>query len=201
MIIQQYEMHSNQELIKIIKNTHLAGNVNIKPFEKSDVYVQKADYNTLVPTQRFVLQDQINNIKFLYYYFLTQGINIANLDGFIVYKTDKDNTVYTLTPPIVEVIENKPLIIDGQHRVSFFGGMQMSFNVIQINNVPKEYYPYQLPNKSGWNEVAHFGDKLPENFVRKYLRYPDKETKKFMFREYGFPGFIKIAREHTGKSY
>lgn len=201
MIIQHYELHSNQELIQIIKNTHLAGNINIKPFEKSDISIQKSNHDILVPTQRFVIQDQINNIKFLYSYFLTQGINIANLDGFIVYKTDEDNNIYTLTPPIIEVIENQPLIIDGQHRVSFFGGMKIPFNIIQINNVPKEYYPYQLPNKDGWKEVAHFEDKLPENFVRKYLRYPDKETKKFMFREYNFPGIIKIAREHTGKSY
>ncbi|MBR5904117.1 MAG: hypothetical protein IKZ49_01125 [Alphaproteobacteria bacterium] len=201
MIIQHYELHSNQELLNIIKNTHLAGDANIKPFIQSDIKIQKARHDDLLPTQRFVLQDQINNINILYSYFLTQGINIANLDGFIVYTTDEDNNTYTLTPPIVEIIENQPLLIDGQHRASFFGKMNMPFNIIQINNVPKQYYPYQLPNKDGWREVLHFEDKLPENFVRKYLRYPDKATKKFMFREYDFPGLIKIAREHTGKTY
>lgn len=56
-------------------------------------------------------------------------------------------------------------------------------------------------NKNGWNDVQVFDSELPDGFVRKDLRYPDKAVKKFMFREYPFPGIIKIAREHTGKSY
>ena len=199
--IQNYEIHPKTELIEIIKNTTLNGDSSIKPFQNSDVFIQSVKTPQLYPTQKFVLQDQLNNINLLYKYFLTKGINIANIDGYIIYNTDESDNTYVLTPPIIEIIENQPLIIDGQHRTKFFGDKNIPFNAVCINNIPKEYYPYQLPNKGGWNDVACFDTQLPEGFVRKELRYPDKKTKKFMFREYPFPGIIKIAREHTGKNY
>ena len=201
MKILEYKQHSAQELLNIMKNTTLRGDKNIKPFAQSDVFISEIKMNDVLPTQRFVLWDQLYNIRFLYDYFMNKNIDISKLKGFIEYQTDELCSLYSLTPPIVEIIDNQPLLIDGQHRATFFGRNNISFNAIFINNVPQQYYPYQLPNQNGWKDVQYFDSALPEGFVRKNLRYPDKETKKFMFREYPLPGIIKIAREHTGKTY
>lgn len=201
MKITNFELHSKQELIQIIKNTTLAGDNKIMPFKNSEVSIKQSDANYLFPTQKFVLQDQLQKIEFLYNWFLRFKIDISNLDGFIVYKMYNSANVYVLTPPIIEVIDNQPLVIDGQHRTKFFADKGLNFKSVYIENIAKEYWPYQLPNKNGWNDVQVFDSELPDGFVRKDLRYSDKAVKKFMFREYPFPGIIKIAREHTGKSY
>ena len=201
MKITSFELHNCSELLQIIRNTTLQGDAKIKPFEKSDVYIQKENVKNLFPTQKFVLQEQLLRIKFLYEYFLQYSIDISGLNGFIVYNTDEGKTPYVLTPPIIEIIENQPLVIDGQHRTKFFGDKGVGLNCVCINNIAPEYFPYQLPNTNGWNDVQMFDTKLPQGFNRKNLRYKDPDTKRFMFRNYPFPGILKIEREHTGKSY
>lgn len=199
MKILEYSLHPEQELLNIMKNTTLRGDKNIKPFAQSDIYISEITAKDVLPTQYFVLWDQVYNIRVLNDYFMNQNIDIAKLKGFLEYKTlDAD---YSLTPPIVEIVDNQPLLIDGQHRVTFFGKNNIPFNAIIINNVPQQYYPYQLPNTNGWKDVQYFDSALPEGFFRQKLRYQNKDAKHFMFREYPLPGIIKIVRAHTGKAY
>ncbi|MBQ7409273.1 MAG: hypothetical protein IJV03_01780 [Alphaproteobacteria bacterium] len=199
MKILEYSLHPEQELLNIMKNTTLRGDKNIKPFAQSDIYISEITAKDVLPTQYFVLWDQVYNIRVLNDYFMSQNIDIAKLRGFLEYKTlDAD---YSLTPPIVEIIDNQPLLIDGQHRATFFGKNNIPFNAIIINNVPQQYYPYQLPNTNGWKDVQYFDSALPEGFFRQKLRYQNKDAKHFMFREYPLPGIIKIVRAHTGKAY
>lgn len=201
MIITNYKLHTKQELFDIMRRTYLSGNHNILPFKDARISLQKISYRDVIPTQTFVLNDQIANIHNIYIQMLRNGINIFDLDGFLSYQVAPaamSDTAFVLTPPIIEVIENQPLLIDGQHRITYAGDNNLTFNALIIENVAKEVYPYQLPLAGGWDAVQRFETKLPDGFVRKQRRYHKPEINKYFFREYPFPGYIKIMRAHSG---
>lgn len=109
------------------------------------------------------------------------------------------DSTFVFTPPIIEIIDNQPLLIDGQHRITYAADNDMLFNALIIENIAQEVYPYQLPIAGGWNAVQRFDNELPAGFVRKQRRYPTPELNKYYFREYPFPGRIKLMRAHSGK--
>lgn len=210
MIITNYNLHSQQELFDIIHKTYLAGDHNILPFKDAKLSIQQISYRDVLPTQTFVLNDQLNNIHSIYTQLMRQGIDIFNLHGFLSYQITNvenfdsninaaSNPVFIFTPPIIEIIDNQPLLIDGQHQIRYAGDNNKPFNALLIENIAKEVYPYQLPIFGGWDAVQRFDTKLPDGFVRKQRRYPTPEMNKFFFREYPFPGHIKIMRAHSGK--
>lgn len=174
------------------------------PYKDAKVSIQKLSYRDVIPTQTFVLNDQLTNIHNIYTQMMRNGINIFNLDGFLSYQiapnsgTTVSDTVFVLTPPIIELIDNQPLLIDGQHRITYAGDNNMTFNALLIENIAQEVYPYQLPIAGGWDAVQRFETKLPDGFIRKQRRYPTPEMNKFFFREYPFPGYTKILRAHSG---
>lgn len=201
MIITNYKLHSHQELFDIIRRTHLAGDNNIMPFQDAGVSIQKLSYHDVIPTQTFVLNTQLAKIHNIYTQMMRNGINIFDLAGFLSYQVASaamSDTAFVLTPPIIEIIDNQPLLIDGQHRITYAADNNLTFYALIIENIAKEVYPYQLPLPGGWAAVQRFETKLPDGFVRKQRRYPTPEMNKFFFREYPFPGHIKIMRTHTG---
>lgn len=199
MDIVDYKLHPSPDLLNVIRNTYLLSDKKVLPFAKSDIFVKKTSKDALFPTQKFVLNEQLKKIEFLYNFFEKQGLNIANLDGYISYRVRDVVTDFVLTPPIVEVIENRPLLIDGQHRCFFFDSQNLNFNAVFIDGIEQQYFPYQSHNPRAWDDVCVFDKILPKGFVRKDMRYTDKEKKKSLFRQYPFPGIIKIAREHSGR--
>ena len=194
MKITEYRLFCKDELLKVLNNTHLRGDPSIKPYADAEISVQTTQKSAVVPTQRFVLQEQLDTIRNLHKIFAGKGIDIFNNPGFITYTIGKEN--FTLTPPIIEVIENKPLLIDGMHRIIYFENSP--FTAIFIKGIRPEFYPYQIGLKRGWQEVWTFESEVPENFPRKERRYSMEESKHY-FREYPFPGIIKIPRRHTTK--
>lgn len=198
MIITDYHIHSKQELFNIIRNTHLAGNKNLFPFHNSKISIQTMSWRDTVPTQTFVLNDQLSNIHKIHTQMLDKNIDIFKMDGFLSYQTDMLDSTFVFTPPIIEVIDDQPLVIDGQHRITYTADNNMTFNALVIENIDRSVYPYQLPIDGGWNAVKRFETALPTGFVRKQRRYSTSEQNKFFFREYPFPGIIKLMRQHSG---
>ena len=227
MIITDYKLHSQQELFDIIRRTHLAGDETILPFHDAKISIQTVSYRDLVPTQTFVLNDQLANIYNIHTQMLRKGIDIFKLRGFLSYQIDRLNSAnsinendqktaennsniasnlnggldsaFVFTPPIIEVIDNQPLVIDGQHRITYAKDNSITFNALIIENIASDVWPYQLPIAGGWDAVQRFNSELPAGFVRKQRRYPTSEMNKFFFREYPFPGIIKLMRAHSGK--
>jgi hypothetical protein len=148
----------------------------------------------IIPTQRFVLKQQLDIIKKLYKTFSANGVNIFSNYGFISYETDGGR--FTLTPPIVEVIGGQPLLIDGMHRITCAGADGWMFLAAFIEGIPPKFLPYQMGLPHGWADVQMFESKLPDGFNQKPSRYPEDQRKHY-FREYPFPGIIKVAREHS----
>ncbi len=197
--IVDWKLYTKADLLNVMRNTYLLSDKLILPFKNSDISVGKVSRDLLFPTQKFVLNEQLKKIENLYNFFDKQGVYIPDLQGFLSYKVRNVATDFVLTPPIVEVIEGKPLLIDGMHRSFFFGNKNLKFNAIFIEGIEKQYFPYQLQNPKGWDDVIVFDKTLPLGFVRKDMRYEDKEKKKALFRQYPFPGVIKIVREHSGR--
>ena len=200
MIITDYHLHPQNELFDIIRHTYLAGDKNILPFQNTNISVQNVSYRDLVPTQSFVLNKQLANIRLIRDQMLHHNIDILKLDGFLSYQTSNLDTTFVFTPPIVEVIDNTPLIIDGQHRTTYAADNNQTFNALIIENIDPSVYPYQLPLVGGWAAIKRFDDELPKGFVRKQRRYTTPEQNKFFFREYPFPGIIKLMRTHSGSN-
>lgn len=93
MIITDYNLHSQQELFDVIRRTHLAGNCEILPFQDAKLSIQTISYKDVLPTQTFVLNDQIANIHNIFTQLLRKGINIFNITGFLSYKTVRLDSV------------------------------------------------------------------------------------------------------------
>ncbi|MCL2748767.1 MAG: hypothetical protein FWE50_01700 [Alphaproteobacteria bacterium] len=198
MKISEHKLHGTDDLMGVIKNATLRGLPYVNPYDGAKITLEFANKSDIVPTQRFVLQDQLDIIKTLDKSFSKHGVNILSNSGFITYSVADNEVPYTFTPPIIEVIDGQPLLIDGIHRITYAG--KRPFLAIFINGVPKEFYPYQIGLKGGWNEVQTFQSKLPAGFVPKQSRYSEEDRKKY-FREYPFPGQIKIMREHSKIKY
>ena len=200
MNIIDYDVYSSQDLFDVISRTNLLGNPDIYPFAGANTRIENVSYHDLIPTQNFVLKEQIRKIHALDRFFSVQGIDIAKNNGFITFNTTQGmGTPNVLTPPLVEVIDGQPLIIDGMHRVKYWADRGQSFNAVVIRNIDQSVWPYQLPTRGGWAGVQIFDNVLPDGFVRKQKRYPTPEQNKYFFREYPFPGLIKLMREHTGR--
>jgi len=198
MIITNYQLHSSRELELIMRATTLHGAPNSHPFEKAEITLRYVNPHNLVPTQAFVLQEQIDIIDNIYNQMKRNSVDIFNLLGFVTYKIDNSDTQFTFTPPIIEIIDKQPLIIDGQHRTTYAMQNNLNMYALVIDRVPSNMLPYQMPLTGGWQSVKCFESRLPDGFVRKQRRYTGDKNKYF-FREYPFPGVIKIAREHTGR--
>ena len=198
MIITDYHIHSQQELFDIIRTTHLAGDKKLFPFHNSKISIQTMSWHDVVPTQTFVLNDQLRTIHKIHTQMLDKNINVFNMDGFLSYRTDAPDSIFVFTPAIIEVIDGQPLVIDGQHRITYTADNNLTFKALVIENIDRSVYPYQLPLAGGWAAVKRFENTLPTGFIRKQRRYATPEQNKFFFREYPFPGIIKLMRQHSG---
>ncbi|MDR1476527.1 MAG: hypothetical protein LBI17_00145 [Rickettsiales bacterium] len=185
-----------EDLLDVMRRTALRGFPGVLPFADSKIYTAECAKGDLLPCQFYMMRPQLDKVAEIVAHFRAEragmGIDLLHNDGFVVYESD--GREYAFTPPIVEIVDGEPLLIDGIHRTIFAG--KRKFTAVFVENVPPEYYHYALPNDNGWNDVSMLdGDVLPEGFARKKLRYPMESYKKW-FREYPFPAATNIKRAH-----
>ncbi|MBD5401046.1 hypothetical protein HDR61_04890 [bacterium] len=198
MIIEKYELGTPRELEQIIKKTSLRGNPNAHPFERARIMMQFVKPKDMIPTKNFLFQEQFDAIDKIYTQMKRNSVDIFNLLGFVRYKLHGCDQQFIFTPPIIELIDNQPLIIDGQHRVAYAMENNLHLCVLAIENVPENMLPNQMPLVGGWDAVQRFETTMPDNFAHNPGRYNDDRSKNF-YREYPFDGITKIARGHTGR--
>lgn len=210
MKITRYKLIPKNKLLSSIKRTKLKGFDQPSLYKNSILTIEEnVDPSSLVPAQRYVLEEDFKRIEELYNEFNNRhSIDIFSLDGGILFwiEDEKGNEEgpIPLTPPIVE-FSNEPdnkkvrLINDGMHRVYAARRLGKPINIVQIDNVPKEfpYYAYALPN--GWDDVSELMI-LPDGFEKKTYRVPDNY--KSLFRDFNgiFPG-IQKKRKNTNPKH
>ena len=107
---------------------------------------------------------------------------------------EKDNQLLTLTPPIIEVVDGKNLLLDGIHRVVLSCLLEKDNVQCAIVHGAKPL-PYAIENPNGWKDVKVFESEVPPGFKTRNRRYPDSEYK-YYTRVFNFDGTVQIPRKH-----
>lgn len=128
-------------------------------YKTATIEIVHMPLSKVFPAQFYQLKDTVSRIGILQKALEENNIDLFQLDGYITYRTDENNTFYTLLPMVIENQVEKdgkvvPIIVDGLHRMLLAKKQKrQSVQVIKISKVNKDYpYPaYKNPN--GWKDV------------------------------------------------
>jgi hypothetical protein len=201
MKVIRYELIPERELLAQLKKTRLRG------YDQPCVYadaslelMRQVDPETLVPAQRYVLEEDFRRIEALHREFLTHSVDIFALEGGLLFwaqdpRTGELEGPIPLIPPVVEESREEggrvvALINDGMHRVYAAKRLGRRINIVFARNVPGEYPYYAKPLDNGWSDVEELSE-LPDNYLKK--TYRDPQNYKALFRDFNehFPGVQK----------
>lgn len=150
-------------------------------YENASVDLIPLSPDCVYPTALYVLQSHLDNVWCIYERLLNSGINIFQLDGIVEFEGG------IIAPPVVELSDGVPAIVDGIHR--FYIARQLGFEVnslyIERASMPIISYPV------GWNEVVLYDKKPEEARLLRKLRsgIEDKsEVLKTYYRDFSFLG-------------
>jgi hypothetical protein len=162
--------------------------------------VRRVNPSSLVPAQRYVLEEDFRRIEDLHRALSAHGVDIFALEGgLLLWMGDPQTGVLEgpipLIPPVVEESVEEdgrtvPLINDGMHRVYAAKRLDRRVNIVLARGVPPEYPYYAKPLDNGWSGVEELSV-LPDNYVKKVYR--DPQNYKALFRDFNehFPGVQK----------
>ncbi|MCL1785798.1 MAG: hypothetical protein FWG39_01440 [Alphaproteobacteria bacterium] len=200
MQIKSLEISDKTTLVNYFKhNTVLFGNADMAPYLDADISVRTVKQSDIVASQTYVYTSQLEFLAELDRQLQeNHGIDFLNQKGFITYEID--GVRYTLYPPIVEITDGKPLLVDGTHRITYAARQNKPFTAVFVRGVSKDWKPSTKESPAGWAGIREFEDfkaEAPADFIKRYKRYPTSEEYKYYFRHYRFPGQTKIMRVDT----
>lgn len=199
-MIKDLEQKTTIDLLDTLEKTTLLGDENAFPYKHANISIKTFSYKDLTPIQFYYIKKNLKLLKKLKDEFIKQyNIDIFNLDGYLNFKTDKYDQKLTMTPPIIEVVDGKNLLIDGMHRVMLSKILGQDIKCVYIENIKPEYYHYALPNPNGWEDIKSFFFEVPKSFKTRNVRYDGDDYRKYR-RVYKFEGENQIPRKHTLKN-
>lgn len=173
MILNSVDFYASSILIKRLKEVTLLKRSDIKIYENCFISIEVIDPKILIPTQRYILIDELKSKIELEYALNDNNRSMFELSGYLTYTINDNDDVITLLPPIIEEqIDSNgrilPIINDGMHRVY----LAKKFNnsrifVIYIRGIHKNFPYYAYPLENGWNDVIEI-DKLNKRFIKKF---------------------------------
>lgn len=183
--------YSKEKFVNDLRNkTTLLGFPNFYPYKDSYIYLQTYNIRDLLPTSHYVLKSQLSKLIQLKKDLHNEGLDIFHLDGYATFFKDNENIA--VTPPIVEIFQDKPLLIDGIHRVLLSDIYNTDIQCVVVKNAKP--VTYAIANKNGWLDVQIFENKVPDGFKTRNHRYGDNY--KDLSRVYNLEGKIFFKREH-----
>lgn len=209
MKILAQELLDTEETLDRFRQTRLKGFDQPLIYAGATLSLQKAvDPESLIPAQRYVLQEDLDFVIALHDYFIGLNIDIFALEGALMFYIEGEDGEpegpIPLCPPLVEMSREEggkviPLINDGMHRVAAARALGKPINIIRADNVNPDYPYYALPLEKGWDEVSVLAE-LPDGFVKKAYRVPDNY--KALFRDFNgvFPGIQKQRKKSNPES-
>ncbi|MDA2936332.1 hypothetical protein MYX06_03890 [Patescibacteria group bacterium AH-259-L05] len=160
--IIKVEDMSMDYLISLLSNITLLGNKNEKIYAHAKIYQRRTDLDTLSLGQKFIYRDHYTAIMEsmcdLFYGFTTSR-GISNWTPHVIIGIDSDNQ-YVLAhyvPPIIELHDNKFILLDGVHRCFITKQTNPTIESVVIEGVKT---PFPCETKS-WKELKVI-DKKPE---------------------------------------
>lgn len=184
--------YNTEDLILKLKQTTLKGNPDIKPYKDTTIVLENLNINDILPTTFYYFYDHVLKLNNMKDALLSEGLDIFHLDGYVEF--EKDNRLLALTPPIIEVIDGKNLLLDGIHRVVLSYFLEKDNIQCAIVHGAKPL-PYAIENPNGWKDVKVFKSEVPPGFKTRNRRYPDSEYK-YYTRVFNFDGTVQIPRKH-----
>lgn len=184
--------YNTEDLILRLKQTTLKGNPDIKPYKDATIILENLSINDISPTAFYYFYDHVLKLNGMKDTLLSRGLDIFHLDGYVEF--EKDNQLLTLTPPIIEVVDGKNLLLDGIHRVVLSCLLEKDNVQCAIVRGAKPL-PYAIENPNGWKDVKVFESEVPPGFKTRNRRYPDSEYK-YYTRVFNFDGTVQIPRKH-----
>ena len=184
--------YNKDTLMLKLKQTSLKGNANIKPYDNATMTLKNMVFEDIMPTSFYYFSNHVKKLNEINDVLKKQGLDIFHLNGYIEF--EKDNQLLTLTPPIIEVVDGKNLLLDGMHRVmlSHLLGEQ-NIQCVVINGATP--LPYAVENTNGWDDVKVFESEVPQGFNTRNRRYPASEYK-YYSRIFNFDGIVQVPRKH-----
>jgi len=179
MKIRILKHHNKYKLIRRLKNITMLKDSHNYIYEHAFISIEKVNTDCLVPPQNYVLNPELKNKLELKYAFEEADIDIFNLDGYVEFSLEGDDTIRTLLPPVVEEsIENDgmiiPIINDGMHRIYLARIEKKPIEVIFIRGVSRNFPYYAYPVIGGWESVKAV-DELTPGTIKKWHRIQDNK--------------------------
>ena|SRR3989344_2071696 len=115
----------------------------------------------------------------------------SRLDDVDIFKLDRiyPNSTYVVAPPVVEISDGVPAIVDGLHRCALARNLGEPVSVILVDGVNPQYPIISTPVT--WNEVVEYYQKpeIPELLrnVRPGIRDEGGSLRRF-YRDFSYLG-------------
>jgi hypothetical protein len=131
-----------------IRETPLLNDRNVFPYQEAQISLEKIVPREIRITSFYVLEKNLTFIQILRQKILQQGYDILQLTrGLIIQINEGDPR--EIVPPVVEVENGIPFILDGLHRAYVADAIGLPLNVMMVKNASVE--AYALPNE--WSEI------------------------------------------------
>ena len=187
MNIIKVEKFTDQDLISKLHNVSLMQNPKIKPYKNTIITLEKININSLSPTQKYLMNPELEKVKNLYKELKKHDVDLYNLNGYVDIYLEGYNTPISVLPIIVEesIEENGEvhlIVNDGMHRSFYAKQLNIIPQVAYIRGVNTEKYPYYAyPLENSWNTEFDFLDNIPEGYIKKQYRW---ENFRFLYRDF-----------------
>lgn len=157
-----------------------------RPFENSSIRQVVVNSNQLKIGQKYVYRENyqqlLENISDIFRNFLGEWGGLGNLGAYFVFGLNKDGcySMACYIPPIIEVHNSKPLIMDGIHRNYIGRQTGLTINALIVKNVEVPF-PCSVKN---WNRIRIVPlNEKPQKLEDRYF-----DLQKNLFRDLKYLG-------------
>jgi len=181
--IFELENEPKLQLLEAVRDTRtLDGRVPL--YRSAEISIRTFDPNDLYPIAKYVLT---SNLQFV----ASMREDILSEDGVDIFKLDHIyyNLKYTVAPPVIEISDGVPAIVDGLHRCALARRLGEQISVIFVDGVNPQYPLISTP--VNWEEVVEYARK-PEvaellRNVRPGIRDEGGSLRRF-YRDFSYLG-------------
>ena len=188
MRILQYKKYSKEMLISRLRDVTLLHSAStpspIYVYRNAQIELDYIPVSSIAPSQFYYLESVLSKVGEVEKALRELDIDLFNLEGFVNYLTNENNSIYNLLPVIIEYQMEKdgsinPIVLDGIHRVILAKKKNLKrIKAIKVYNVDKSYPVFGHVNPGGWKDVKLMKTVPPKKYKRLW-RFPVDEAYKY----------------------
>lgn len=167
------------ELEGALRRVTLHGDRSLRPYATATIASRSAPIADLRPIATYALTSQLDYQRRIRSALASEyGIDLFDLDGLITY--ERDGSVYTMTPPVIETAYDPALgevvsaIVDGQHRVWLARALGYErIRVVEITHIAHDLPLLSLPLR--WEDAREV-ETVPPTGEKRRFRFQSPEA-------------------------